>query len=142
MARPARSLSLDTWLARLLDGTDEGELHRVLLEAALARAGAQAAALWARTPHGWRTLASMGESACLPEEPRARALLEAPAEEGALRAGERVLAPDGRRLALILAGAADVDALDELEALLHVRESVLDPRALELPPLPRPPPRG
>jgi len=142
MARPARSPSLDTWLARLLDGTDEGELHRVLLEAALLRAGAQAAALWARTSSGWRALASMGESACLPEDARARAVLEAPGEEAALRPGECVLAPAGRRLALILAGAADDDALDELEALLHVRESVLDPRALELPPLPRPPTRG
>jgi len=138
MGRPARTLTLDTWLARLLDGTDEGELHRVLLEACVSRTGARAAALWARTSSGWRALASLGEVELLPAEPRARAVLEEPDSEAALRAGERVLSPAGRRLALVLAGAEEDDALDELEALLLVRESTLDPRSLELPALPRP----
>lgn len=142
MARPTRSTSLDTWLARLLDGADEGALHRVLLEASLARAGARGAALWARGPRGWNALATLGEVELLPEDARARALLEHPDSEAALRPGERVVAPAGRRLALLLVGAADEDALDELEALLLVRESTLDPDALELPPLPRKPPPG
>lgn len=140
MARPARSPSLDTWLTRLLDGTEDAAQHRVLLEASLTRAGARAAALWARTSSGWRALAALGEVELLPEAPRARAVLE-DSGEAALRAGECVLAPAGRRLALLLAGAPDDDALDELEALLLVRESMLDPHALELPPLPRPPAR-
>lgn len=142
MARRARTSTLETWLARLLDDGDEGTLHRVLLEATIERAGARGAALWVRTARGWNALAAAGEIALLPEEARARALLEAPSSEAALRPGERVLAPAGRCLALLLAGAAEEDALDEIEALLLVRESTLDPDSLELPPLPRKPREG
>jgi len=137
MGKETRAATLERTLARLLDSRTAVEGHRVLLEAAATFARARAAGLWSRSARGWQPLQSSGEVELLPEERRVRALLEDGAAEAGLRAGECLLAPPGASLALVLAGAAPEEELDELEALLLVHASALDPRQLEAPPLPR-----
>lgn len=138
MGKDTRPPTLERTLSRLLDSRSQTEGHRILLEAALAFTGARAAALWARAARGWNPLLAAGEAELLAEERRVRALLEDPAASAALRPGEALLAPEGRRLALLLAGSVDEAGIDELEALLLVHESTLDPRWIEAAPLPRP----
>jgi hypothetical protein len=138
MAKETRAPALERTLSRLLDSRSQTDGHRILLEAALSFTGARAAALWARAARGWNPLLAAGEAELLPEERRVRALLEDGAASAGLRAGEFLLAPEGRSLALLLAGSAAEARLDELEALLLVHESTLDPRRIEAAPLPRP----
>lgn len=136
MANPSRARALELRIERLLASASASEGHRVLLEAALQLTGASAAGVWGRSGARWRPLASLGETDVLPEEPRLHASLAG--ARAALRPGEALLAPEGQRLALVLAGLPGEVELDELEALLLVRASVLDPGALESPPLPSP----
>jgi hypothetical protein len=140
MGKDTRPSSLEHTLSRLLDSGSQTDGHRVLLEAALSFTGARAASLWARGTRHWNPLLAAGEVELLAEERRVRALLEDGAASAALRPGEALLAPEGRRLALLLGGGVSEEGIDELEALLLVHESTLDPRALEAAPLPRPEP--
>lgn len=130
-------------LEQLLAAGDGPSCDRILLEALLTRSGARAGELWRQEGAGWRPRLGLGQANWLPPADRVRARLEGRLAEDVLPPGELVLC--AAPWAVALGGTTQLEALDELEALLHVREALEQSGAHEapLPPFParRDPPR-
>lgn len=116
---------IESWIA----ARSPFERDRALLDAAQTWTGCVSVALWRFAASGWRPIYERGPSDALPRVELAEQVLSRHLSRDVLPLGTAVIHTSERGTALVFGGLASSAELEQIEALLWVRELIDAPDA-------------